>query len=252
MKAPIAAGIMQPYFLPYIGYWQLINAVDKFGIYDNIKFTKRGWINRNYFLQNGKEEVFSLPLKKDSDYLDINQRVLCEGFPAARQKLLRRFEAAYRRAPNYIEGMDIFSMCLLYNETNLFQYLLHSIKQICLYLDIKTELIVSSTLGLDHSLRGQERVIATCKALGATDYLNPVGGVRLYDTHTFAAHGINLSFQNPPSFSYAQFRHEFIPNLSIIDVIMFNDRDTIKRNLTPVDPPQPAIHSFRHGNPQKG
>lgn len=235
MKKPITAAIMQPYFLPYIGYWQLINAVDKFGIYDNIKFTKKGWINRNHFLQNGKEEVFSLPLKKDSDHLDINQRFLSDDFALSRQKLLRRFESAYRKAPNYIEGIDIFSMCLLYNKTNLFEYLLHSIKQICAYLDIKTELIVSSTLNLDHSLKGQERVIATCEAMRATDYLNPIGGQVLYDAQTFARHGINLHFQKPPSCFYTQFSREFIPNLSIIDLIMFNDRATVKRLLISMD-----------------
>ena len=63
--------IMQPYFFPYIGYFQLIAAVDQFIVYDNIKYTKKGWINRNRMLQNGKDVMFSLPLKSDSDFLDV-------------------------------------------------------------------------------------------------------------------------------------------------------------------------------------
>lgn len=235
MNKKLTAAIMQPYFLPYIGYWQLINAVEKFVVCDNIKFTKKGWINRNHFLQNDKTEVFSLPLKKDADHLYVNQRELSDNFSQDCQKLLRRFESAYRKAPNYDEGISLFSICLLYEEKNLFEYLLHSIKQICAYLGIKTELIVSSTLNMDHSLKKQERVIATCKALGATDYLNPAGGKLLYDKETFSAHGINLSFQNLPSCSYPQFHDRFVPNLSIIDLVMFNDRATVKHFLTPVE-----------------
>ena len=56
-------GIMQPYFLPYIGYWQLLSAVDQFVVYDNIKYTKKGWINRNRFLRDGTDAVFTIPLK---------------------------------------------------------------------------------------------------------------------------------------------------------------------------------------------
>ena len=83
---------MQPYFLPYIGYWQLIGAVDAFVVYDNIKYTKKGWINRNRFLVNGKEALFSLTLRKDSDFLDVNQRYLAESFN--REDLINRFREA--------------------------------------------------------------------------------------------------------------------------------------------------------------
>ena len=225
--------IMQPYFLPYIGYWQLIHAVDTFVACDNIKYTKQGWINRNRFLQHGKIEIFSLPLKRDSDSLNIDQRYLADSFPADRQKLLRRFESAYRLAPNHTEGMDLLSTCLLCDETNLFNYLFHSIKQVCGYLDIKTELIVSSSLSMNHGLKAEERVMATCKVLEATDYLNLSGGKSLYDKQHFAEHGIRLHFQDMPHCTYPQFDYEFTPNLSIIDLIMFNDQATARRFLDP-------------------
>ncbi len=70
--------IMQPYFFPYIGYFQLINTVDEFVVYDNIEFTKKGWINRNRILVNGKDEYITLPIKKDSDFLHVKDRFLAE------------------------------------------------------------------------------------------------------------------------------------------------------------------------------
>ena len=91
--------IMQPYFLPYIGYFQLIAAVDQFIVYDNIKYTKKGWINRNRLLQNGTDTVFSIPLSKDSDALDIRERQIAADF--RRDKLLKQIAEAYRKAPYF-------------------------------------------------------------------------------------------------------------------------------------------------------
>ena len=94
-------GIMQPYFFPYIGYWQLINAVDKFVIYDNIQFTKRGWIRRNRILMNGEDKMISLPIKKDSDYLDVNKRYLSDTFNKDKSKIISQIKTAYSKAPEF-------------------------------------------------------------------------------------------------------------------------------------------------------
>src|SRR5258705_11030314 len=91
--------VMQPYFFPYIGYFQLIAAVDLFIVYDNIKYTKKGWINRNRMLRNGKDVMFSVPLKNDSDYLDVCERELAADFN--RDKLFNQLKGAYRGAPNF-------------------------------------------------------------------------------------------------------------------------------------------------------
>lgn len=222
---------MQPYFLPYIGYWQLINAVDKFVVVDNIKYTKKTWMNRNRFLLNGKDKLFTIYLKKDSDHLHIRDRYLLDNIESEQKKHLRRFENAYRKAPNYEEGIALLKDCLLFDEKNLFQYVFNSIKTICAYLDIKTELIVSSELNMDHSLRKEQRVIAICKALEATDYINPIGGVNLYNKQHFAEQGLNLHFQQVKPYLYTQFDNEFVPHLSIIDVIMFNSKKDIKQLL---------------------
>ena len=124
--------IMQPYFFPYIGYFQLIAAADNFIIYDNIKYTKKGWINRNRILCDGGVSVFSLPLKKDSDYLDVRQRELSDNFDS--KKLLRQLKQSYKKAPYFEETYALVSSIINYSELNLFNFLHHSIINICNYL----------------------------------------------------------------------------------------------------------------------
>ena len=115
---------MQPYFLPYIGYFQLIAAVDMFIVYDNIKYTKKGWINRNRLLQTGKNEIFSIPLKSDSDYLDVCEREIATDFN--RDKLLNQITSAYGRAPHFARTFPLVEQIVQYEETNLFRFLHHS------------------------------------------------------------------------------------------------------------------------------
>ncbi|WP_431066305.1 WbqC family protein [Methylotuvimicrobium sp.] len=212
--------IMQPYFLPYIGYWQLMNAVDQFVVYDNIQFTKRGWINRNRFLLNGKVETFTLPLKKDSDYLDVRERYLKDDFYVEAKKLIRRFEAAYKIAPYYKEGIEILEKCLFYEENNLFKFIFNSIQVIKSYIGIETRLVISSEISIDHRLRSSDKVKAICNNLGANCYVNPIGGIALYDKNDFNKSNITLKFIQTHYFSYQQISESFVPCLSIIDIIM--------------------------------
>jgi hypothetical protein len=221
--------IMQPYFLPYIGYFQLINSVDKFILYDNIKFTKKGWINRNRYLRNGSDAIFSLPLKKDSDYLDIKDRELYADFNKG--KLLNQFSAAYRNAPHFDDTYSFFQHILLNNETNLFNYIYDSIVDVCNKLQIKTRIIVSSEIDIDHSLRSQDRVIAICHKLRATNYVNAIGGHELYKRNEFKINGIELNLLKTDPIEYKQFDNTFVPWLSIIDVMMFNSNAIIKEFL---------------------
>jgi len=219
-------GIMQPYFLPYIGYFQLIAAVDKFVVYDNIKYTKKGWINRNRFLQSGKDAMFSLSLKKDSDLLDVCERELAADFD--RERLLNQLRGAYRRAPHFEQTFPLIEQIVRYPEQNLFLFLHNGITQVCAHLGITTEIIVSSEVDIDHQLRGQDKVLALCEALDATAYVNAIGGVDLYLKNTFQERGVDLQFIQSKPFYYVQFYDAFVPWLSIIDVMMFNPLDAIR------------------------
>ncbi|MFZ4641428.1 MAG: WbqC family protein [Nodosilinea sp.] len=218
--------IMQPYFLPYIGYFQLLAAVDSFVLYDHIKYTKKGWINRNRILVSGTDKVFSLSLKKDSDFLDIVEREISQDFSPV--KLLSQFKGAYRKAPYFEQVFSLLEKIMLYEERNLFKFIYHSIVRVCEYLGISTEIRVSSHISISSELKSQDRVISLCQVLGAHTYINAIGGMELYNKDTFKAAGIELKFIKSNSFEYLQFDNEFIPWLSIVDVMMFNDLDTIR------------------------
>ena len=221
--------IMQPYFLPYIGYFQLIAAADRFVIYDNIKYTKKGWINRNRRLQNGADTMFSLPLKKASDSLDVVERELSPDFD--RDALLNQFRGAYARAPYFAETFSLLERIVRYDEENLFRYVHHSVDQICAHLGVATEIVVSSTIDIDHGLKAQDKVIGFCRALSADVYVNPIGGVELYDRVAFEEQGIALQFLKPRSFEYDQLGDPFVPWLSIADVLMFNPLETLRERI---------------------
>ena len=218
--------IMQPYFFPYIGYFQLIAAVDIFIIYDNIKYTKKGWINRNRILQNGKDMMFSLPLKGDSDYLDVCKREVAADFN--REKLLNQFKGAYRRAPYFAQTFPLVEQIVRYEDSNLFRFLHQALIRICEHFGITTEIKVSSNIVIDHYSKNQEKVLALCDAVGASTYVNTIGGMELYSKDKFKEKGINLQFIQSNPFEYAQFGGAFVPWLSIIDVMMFNPLHAIQ------------------------
>lgn len=221
--------IMQPYFMPYIGYFQLINVVDEFVLYDNIEYTKKGWINRNRILVNGKDEYVSIPLKKDSDFLHVNQRFLSDSSLAEMNKILNKIGEVYRKAPHYTQTMALLNDIFLYEEKSLFEFIKHSILKTLTFLNIQTPIVISSTIPIQHHLKSEEKVLAICKNRQAQTYINPIGGLTLYSHATFKQNQINLQFIKSNLFQYPQFNNEFVPWLSIIDVLMFNDVDKVKQ-----------------------
>ncbi|TGD75858.1 hypothetical protein E4634_01875 [Mangrovimicrobium sediminis] len=222
---------MQPYFFPYLGYFQLLNYVDEFVLYDNIQFTKKGWIHRNRILMNGAPVYVSLPLKKDSDYLDVVRREIAESFVQEREKMLRRIAASYRAAPQFSAVFPMLEDCLRSSTSNLFVFLRECIRAVCSFIGIETRLVTSSTIPVDHTLRAQDKVIAICGAQGASGYINPIGGVGLYSADAFARQGVELQFLEPQIRPYAQGGIEFVPNLSMIDVMMWVPPDELRERL---------------------
>ena len=223
--------ILQPYFLPYIGYFQLINLVDKLVIYDNLKYTKKGWINRNRILMNGKEKLFSIPIKKDSNYKNIDERFLSENSYVEKEKIISQIENSYRNAPFFQTMFPKIKAHFMYNERNLFKFILNSLNQMITFLNIETEIIFSSSLKINDELKRENKVISICRELDANNYINPIGGVDLYDKEVFNKNGIKLSFIKSHKILYKQFDKEFIPWLSIIDVMMFNSTKSIQSML---------------------
>lgn len=226
----MALAVMQPYFFPYPSYFQLIAAVDRFVVYDRIEYTKRGWINRNRFLRDGQPVYFTIPLKGASDHAAVVDRVLAEDFRP--EKLIARVRAAYRGAPHLKVALELFESALYCGESNLFTFIHKSIQSLCNFLGLKTEIVVSSEVSVAPDLRGQDRVLALCGALDATTYVNATGGRELYTPAAFSERGIDLRFIESDPFVYPQLGHAFVPNLSILDAIMFNPAETLWRHIT--------------------
>jgi len=220
--------VMQPYLFPYIGYWQLIAAVDKFVLYDNIQFKKGGWFHRNNILSSGKKTLFTIPLKKDSYQLDVAERRLFEDASQHIKKIIYQIENEYKKAPYFNDVFPLLESIFSIDEKNLFLYIYNSITKVAEYLQIDTEIVLSSTLKIDHTLKGQEKVLAINKYLHADHYINAIGGQLLYEKETFAKAGVRLNFIDTKITEYKQFDNVFVPSLSIIDIMMFNSREEIQ------------------------
>lgn len=223
-------GIMQPYFIPYIGYWQLMNAVDKYVVYDDVNFIKGGWINRNRILLNGKPQYLNIPMLGASPYKLINE-IKVNHDEKLISKNLKTIEGAYKKAPYYSAVFPLYEKIIKNENENIASFLVNSFEIISDYLDIQTEFIISSTLHKDNSLKGQEKVLAICNLLGASEYVNASGGQNLYSFSEFKKQGIQLKFLTSSCIEYKQFSDKFQDNLSIIDIMMFNSRNDIKEFL---------------------
>jgi len=227
----MTVGIMQPYLFPYIGYWQLLDAVDTFVVYDNIQFSKRGWFHRNNILMNGKKKLFSIPLKKDSDYLDVRDRVISDTIEKEISTILKQIESSYKKAPYFTAVFPMIKEIFQNDERNLFEYIYNSLTQISKYLDINTKIIISSTIDINHDLKSQDKVLSFNKVLDATQYINTIGGIELYEYEEFKKENIELEFLESNIPEYKQYGDEFVPYLSIIDIMMFNSKGDIKKML---------------------
>ena len=221
-------GIMQPYFFPYIGYWQLINYVDKYVILDDVNYIKRGWINRNRILVNGAVRYFNVKINKASQNKLIKDTYICGDDVGSQIELLKY---AYRQAPEYVTVMKLLEVCLQYNDLNLTNYLKRQIELVNDYLGIHTPIVLSSHIEKNDKLKGQDRIIEICKKLRATEYCNAIGGVELYNESDFAKNGIELKFLKAHLVEYNQGSDYFVPALSIIDVLMNNPKNAVKNYL---------------------
>ncbi len=221
--------IMQPYLFPYIGYWQLIDAVDKFVILDDVNYIMRGYINRNSILVNGAPHRFSVPLKKASQNRLIKDTQLNFNLEE-KNKFLMTIQNSYKKCEYYENIMPMLEKIILNNEEDLTSYIEYSIRSITNYLQISTEIIKSSDIKKDESLKAQDRIIEICKKTNADTYINLSGGRKLYHSEDFEIEGMKLLFIdiNINDIIYAQNSKQFVPNLSIIDVLMNNSISEIK------------------------
>lgn len=219
--------VMQPYLFPYIGYWQLINAVDEFVVLDDVQYINRGWINRNRILIDNKEHLFTFSLKSDSRYKMINERFFSSDFEIQKQKFLRSLQFAYSKAPFFNIVFKLIERSLDFTDENIAIEISKSIKFICDYLEITTKMHLASKLNCNKNLKGQDYILEINKKLESREYINLIGGMNLYSKVEFQHNEISLHFLKCSEISYTQFSDTHVPNLSIIDLLMFNSKKEI-------------------------
>jgi hypothetical protein len=222
-------GVMQPYIFPYIGYFQLISAVDIFVLYNDVNFIKKGWINRNNILLNGERHLFTIPCKDPSQNRLISETELAFD-SKARQKLLNTFSNAYKKAPHYNTVMPLIEEVIVSDFGFIHEMAQHSIRKVCDFLSLET-VLKSSVDYNNQELKREYRLIDICKKENIANYINAEGGQEIYTKDFFAEHGIALSFIKAKPITYKQFGSEFVPWLSIIDVMMFNTKEEIHQLL---------------------
>lgn len=220
-------GIMQPYFLPYLGYWQLMNAVDTYIVYDDVAYIKGGWINRNNFLVQGNAKLYTFSLSGAGSYKLINELSIKDDFANFRKLL----QFNYAKAPFYKDCVELVERIISYDKSNLGKFLFNSIIIIADYLDFSTKILLSSEIEKDTNLKGKDKVIHICNLFGADEYYNAIGGQELYSKDEFAHNGIKLSFLKTNITAYRQLKNNFVPGLSILDILMFNSKDKVKQML---------------------
>jgi hypothetical protein len=222
--------LMQPYFFPYIGYFQLMAACDLFVVYDDVQFIKGGWLNRNRILVNGSPEWITLPVASAPHTLCIRDRsYLLHDRSAVR--LPARIASAYRRAPFVERTMRLVEEILCFPDANVAMFNTHLLRRVASHLGIFTPVALSSQIPKTCLLSKEERVLAICRAVGATSYVNAIGGRPLYSQRAFSQASIELKFLSCEAMPYAQLGEEHVPSLSVIDLLMFNDIPDAKRML---------------------
>lgn len=208
--------IMQPYFFPYIGYYQLVYHVDKFIFLDDVTFIKQGYINRNTIISKGETERFSIPVRKISSNRKINEHTYTGEF----SQFIKKIYLAYKSAPFYKEISELINEILSINCENVAKKNSATIEYVFNYLGIKKEIEFSSGIDSNPIYKGEERIIDICRKNGILNYTNSIGGLHLYNKENFKNAGITLDFIKTKITKYNQASPQFIPNTSIIDILM--------------------------------
>lgn len=227
--------IMQPYFFPYLGYFQLIFASDKFIFYDDVSYIKGGWVNRNRILLDGEARFFTVPLRGASSFIPINRVGIHEQNPKWRGKMLDTVRMAYRSAPYRDSGFGLLEGVLASKYESIADLAFASVKTALDYLGLVRDLVQSSRAYNNQHLKGQERILDICRKEGADVYVNAIGGANLYQSAKFALQDCDLKFLRSQLPEYPQGVEHFVPGLSILDVVMFCTPNEIRSMLPRYD-----------------
>ncbi|WP_442112982.1 WbqC family protein [Pseudomonas sp. NUPR-001] len=222
--------VMQPYLFPYAGYFKLLAQVDRFVFFDDVNYINRGWINRNRLILSGEIRYFTVPLLKASQNLKINQ-IAVQDRTLWERKILESVRQSYAKAPNFADVFDLMRDVFSCDAESIADLARVSIEKSCERLGLGVEFVKTSAVYANADLKGAERILDICRKEGANEYMNLPGGRSLYDERQFSDNGIRLEFCSSDLPVYTQFQEAFVPGLSVIDMMMFNDFDECGRLL---------------------
>lgn len=225
--------LMQPYFFPHLGYFDLIHRVDRWVVFDTAQYIRRGWVNRNRVLhpRAGWQYVI-VPVRKHPRDTPITGIRIVEG-PEWRARIEGQLQHYRGHAPYFEPVMALVRDCLATDEPSLSRLNVSALGKVCgfLGLSFQPHLLSEMELRLGPIDGPGDWALRVAEALGASEYVNPPGGSSLYDAETFADRGIRLTIQSPVAFSYACPGYRFEPSLSILDVLMWNSPASVRRVL---------------------
>ena len=213
--------VMQPYFFPYLGYWQLIAQADIFVIFDDVNYIRKGYIDRNFIVKDYETITFKLQVQKASQNKRINQ--LLTG--SNKGDLVETIRHVYRKAPSFECSYPFIAELILFEEQNLALYLENTIRAVCKLLQINTQILRSSDFEL--SSLGKNKIIPLLIETGADTYINPIGGRDLYQESDFLDSGKSLEFFKPNFTSDEVMAMHSIPHASIIHFILHNSPEEL-------------------------
>jgi hypothetical protein len=225
---------MQPYFFPYLGYFDVINCVDKWIVFDTVQYMKGGWINRNRVL-HPKEgwQYVTVALRRHSHKAAIKDVEIADE-QNWRRRIIGQLQHSYsKEAWCFKETITLVEDCLALEENSISRLNTFALGKVCARLGMRFDYSFFSEMHLELGpVKGPEDwVLRISKALGADEYVNSPGGIALYDEQKFRDSNIKLTFRNLPPLEYSCGSYEFIPNLSIIDLFMWNEPGLIKQYL---------------------
>lgn len=233
---PRRVAIMQPYLFPYLGYFQLIAAVDEFWLLDTVQFIQQGWMNRNALMVNGQRTLFTIPVNKRLRVDIVTNKVYAPTSTQECTKLMKTLRQSCAGAAHVETALSVVEAFAQHLERTPkpadFTTATQTALRACLdAIGLATPVRRISSLGLDDRHTGQDRIVVACQAIGAQEYINMIGGCDLYEPGVFAASGLALQFLRPVLPEYDQGLPAFEPGLSILDVLAHVSPEDIRRML---------------------
>jgi len=226
-------GIMQPYFFPYLGYFDLINCSDKWIVFDSVQHIRHGWVNRNRILhpKTGWQYI-TVPLRKYKRNTIIKD-IEISGDIKWRQRILGQVQHYKKRAPYFSETYKFLEQCFAARERSISRLNVSILDKVCSYVGIPFDYEYFSEMQLELGPveAPDEWALRISEAIEAEEYVNPSGGSALFNSSKFEALGIKLTIRNIPPLEYSCRGYKFIPWLSIIDVLMWNPPNKVKYYL---------------------